>query len=136
MSAVETVETQVAIYIVDDDARARNKLETLLASAGNKVKSYCCAETLLREGVDPSVRCLIVENCLPGMDGIQLMRTLQAQGFNLPTILLARFSDVPTAVRAMQAGAVDFIDKPFVDRVLLARVQQVLGNQDYAHPVH
>jgi two-component system response regulator FixJ len=100
------------------------------------IKSYRSAESLLDETINPNAGCMIVENCLPGMSGIELMGTLQQQGISLPTILLARFSDVPTAVKAMQAGAVDFIDKPFVDRVLLARVQQVLNAKCMIHPLY
>ena len=128
MCAVYNSEDHITIYIVDDDAKVRSKLETLLAGMDLDVKSYDCAETLLRDGISPLARCMIAEVDLPGMNGIQLMHTVQEQGLSLPTILLAKFSDVPTAVRAMQAGAVDFIDKPFVDRVLLARVRQVLSN--------
>ena len=135
MCAVDISGDKTTIVIVDDDVKVRQKLETLLAGIGARVKTYCCAEALLREGVHADTRCMIAENCLPGMDGIQLMRTVQEQGIRMPTILLARFSDVPTAVRAMQAGAVDFIDKPFVDRVLLARVRQVLSNIKWLYPI-
>ena len=132
MCAVEFPAGKVSIYVVDDDAEARRKLATLLEGLHADVKAYGCGEDLLRDGINSDARCMIVEICLPGMDGIQLMRALQQQGIHLPTILLARSSDVPTAVKAMQAGAVDFIDRPFVDRVLLGRVRQVLSNVQYA----
>ena len=135
MCAVDFPSEKVSIYIVDDDLEARKKLTILLEGLGADVKAYGCGEDLLREGINSEARCMIVEVCLPGMDGIQLMRTIQQQGVHLPTIILARSSDVPTAVKAMQAGAVDFIDRPFVDRVLLGRVRQVLSNFQYAPSV-
>ena len=96
MCAVDFPEERVSIYVVDDDVEARKKLSMLLEGLDADVKAFGCGEDLLRAGVNSDARCMIVEICLPGMDGIQLMRTIQQQGVHLPTILLARSSDVPT----------------------------------------
>lgn len=115
------------IYLVDADTAVQEGLRTLFAALPNPVKTYSSAEAFLEQLPPTPSGCLIVELNLPGMDGMELLEQLHQRHAQLPVIMLATSSDVPTAVRAMRGGAVDFIDKPFVDRVLLSRVRQVLG---------
>lgn len=115
------------IYVVDADMAVREGLQALFAGLPNPVRLYASAEAFLAELPAAPHGCLVVELNLPGMDGLELLEQLHQRGIQLPTIMLATSSDVPTAVRAMRGGALDFIDKPFVDRVLLSRVRQTLA---------
>ena len=117
------------VCIIDKDAAVCDSLYNLLATLDISVEAYACAEDFLRAPLAPTRCCVITELYLPGMNGIELLDELRARGMTIPTIVLASNSDVPTAVRAMRAGAVDFIDKPFVDRVLLNRVRQILAHR-------
>jgi len=117
------------VCIIDKDAAVCDSLDSLLTTVGIAVDSYTCAEDFLRAPLAPTCCCVITELYLPGMNGIELLEELRARGITIPTIVLASNSDVPTAVRAMRAGAIDFIDKPFVDRVLLNRIRQILAGR-------
>ena len=130
VSQVNPPGARAAVYIIDNDSEVCNALLTLFA--GLNADIHCCesAEAFLKMPIGQHrAGCLLIEVNLPGMSGIELLERLHKTGFNLPTIVLATFSDVPTAVRAMQAKAVDFIEKPFVDGVLLRRVKQALEAQ-------
>ena len=127
MSAAVKTEKKPTVCVVDGDVLVGKRLQGLLAGLGVTVKVYPSAEAFLNDPPGPpSVCCLITEIDLPGMSGLELMSVLHQRDQVLPTIVLAGASDVPTAVRAMQLGALDFIDKPFVDRLLLTRVRQVM----------
>lgn len=123
------------VYVVDADAAVREGLSALLAETRATVRTYASAEAFLAEASISARSCLIVEVHLPGMDGLELLERLRARGMRLPVIVLASCSDVPTAVRAMRSGALDFIDKPFIDRVLLNRVRQALALMNDCDPV-
>lgn len=128
------------IHIVDGDVSVRDGMCTLLQGMTDSIHTYPDAETFLAglPGSGPpdagppldAPACLIVEINLPGMSGLELLERLHEREIHMPVIMLASFSDVPTAVRAMRAGAMDFIDKPFVDRILRARVRQALSCAD------
>lgn len=115
------------IYLVDADPSMHAWVSRLFAALPTPVRTYASAEAFLSEVSADACGCLIVELKLPGMDGLALMAQLQHRGIGLPVIMLATDSDVPTAVAAMRLGALDFIDKPVVDRVLFNRVRQVLA---------
>ena len=117
---------RATIFIVDNDAAVRDALTTLFADLDVFVRTYPDAEAFLRELRQQVHGCLIVELDLPGMNGLELMNKLRAMAIEIPTIILASDSNVPLAVRAMRAGAIDFIDKPFIEHTLLARVRQTL----------
>jgi FixJ family two-component response regulator len=121
-------ESPATIGIVDGDAAVRDSLCILLATLDTRVQTYASAEEFLRELPSQALKCLITEVHLPGMSGLELLDKLHALGVYIPTIVLATHSDVPLAVRAMRIGAVDFLDKPFIERALLARVRQLLGS--------
>jgi two-component system response regulator FixJ len=114
------------VCIVDSDAAIRSALSALVSTLPVHVLLFSDAETLLSDLPGEELACVIAEVDLPGRSGIQLVEEMVRKGRRVPTILLTSDSDVPTAVSALQAGAVDFIEKPFVDRQLLERVERAV----------
>jgi len=114
------------VFVVDDDRAMRDSLRWLLESVGLSVRTYPTAAAFLRE-YDPShPGCLVLDIRMPGMSGLDLQAELLRRGAGLPTIVVTGHAEVPMAVRAVKAGAVDFIEKPFSDQLLLDRVRQAL----------
>ena len=114
------------ILIVDDDADVRDSLRALLESAGFDVRDFDSAKAIL---ADPSISegaCLIADIRMPDMDGLALQDELVNRKIGLPVIVVTGHGDVPLAVRAMRAGAVDFIEKPFDDELLLESIKRAL----------
>jgi FixJ family two-component response regulator len=114
------------VGVIDPDPVARNGLRTLLHGLGIDVTTFDSAESYLLAANGRHVACLIVELLLPGMSGLELLRRLRSSGSDVPVILLADESDVPTAVAAIREGATDFIEKPYVDVAVLKQVQKLL----------
>jgi FixJ family two-component response regulator len=114
------------VGVIDPDPVARNGLRTLLHGLGIDVSTFDTAESYLLAANGRHVTCLIVELLLPGMSGLELLRRLRSAGSDVPVILLADESDVPTAVAAIREGATDFIEKPYVDVAVLKQVQKLL----------
>jgi two-component system response regulator FixJ len=100
------------VHIVDDDADVRESLQLLLNGAGYRCESYASGDAFLSAAPKISVTCAIVDVRMPGMDGLALMSEMRERKLQIPVILATGFGDVPLAVRAMKAGAVDFIEKP------------------------
>jgi two-component system response regulator FixJ len=114
------------VFVVDDDSAMRDSLRWLLESVGLKVRTYPTAADFLRE-YDPALAgCLILDIRMPGMSGLDLQAELARRGAGLPTIVVTGHAEVAMAVRAVKAGALDFIEKPFSDQLLLDRVRQAL----------
>ena len=129
-SDTPTSSTRAVVYVIDSDEEVCNALRSLFAGLNADVECFNSAESFLKLPLNRArAGCVLLEVNLPGMSGVELLERFQKTGFNLPTIVLATYSDVPTAVRAMQAKAVDFIEKPFVDGVLLRRVKEALESQ-------
>jgi two-component system response regulator FixJ len=116
------------VGVIDPDPVARNGLSTLLHGLGIDVSTFDSAESFLLATSGRHVGCLIVDLLLPGMSGLELLRRLRSAGNDVPVILLADESDVPTAVAAMREGATDFIEKPYVDVAVMKQVQKLLRN--------
>jgi two-component system response regulator FixJ len=114
------------VCIVDDDAGLRRSLERLFRSVGWTAVSYETAFAFLAAVPDLTEGCILLDVRMPGMDGLELQEELKSQGFNLPVIVMTAKGDVETAVRAMKAGAVDFIEKPFSDDGLLGAIDAAL----------
>jgi FixJ family two-component response regulator len=114
------------VGVIDPDPVARNGLRTLLHGMGVDVSTFDSAESFLLSANGRHLGCLIVDLLLPGMSGLELLRRLRSSGNDVPVILLADESDVPTAVAAMREGATDFIEKPYVDVAVLKQVQKLL----------
>ena len=118
--------TQPTIIIVDDDEAVRGSLEVLLESHGFRVETFDSAGTFLESEAPSQVGCLIADIRLPGMDGLALQEELVRRGTRLRVIVVTGFGDVPLAVRAMKSGAIDFLEKPYDEKVLLAAVRRAL----------
>ena len=119
-------EAPPAIGVIDSDPVARAGIKALLQPVGVDVVPFDSAESYLLSATREQLSCLIVDLLLPGMSGLELLRRLRALGDDVPVILLADESDVPTAVAAMREGATDFIEKPYVNVAVLKQVQKLL----------
>jgi two-component system, LuxR family, response regulator FixJ len=115
------------IHVVDDDAAVRHSLKRLLDSAGFESVLYETPDAFLDAVQDSSDGCALLDVHMPGMDGMEVHAQLTKRGSRLPVIVMTGQSDVQTAVRAMKAGAVDFIEKPFEDRTLLDAISLALA---------
>jgi two-component system, LuxR family, response regulator FixJ len=115
------------VHIVDDDAAVRQSLAFLLGSAGLTVRLYDSATAFLAGLPELKGGCLITDLRMPGMTGLELLHELRAQACGLPAIVVTGHGDVPLAVEAMKAGAVDFIEKPFEQEAILGAVQAALN---------
>jgi FixJ family two-component response regulator len=115
------------IFVVDDDESVRKGLVRLLKSAGYRPEGFASAEEFLdRWEEDPTPGCVLLDIQMPGLDGLQLQQNLQSAGHPIPIIFITGHGDVPMSVKAMKAGAVDFLSKPFRDEDLLDAIQQAI----------
>ena len=115
------------VYVVDDDAAVCDSLRMLLRSVGLRPETFQSAQEFL-DGFDPeSHACLVADIRMPGMSGLDLQDELAKRDVRIPIVFITGHGDVPMAVRAMKAGALDFIQKPFRDQDLLDRVNQALS---------
>lgn len=114
------------VFIVDDDADVRDSLCALLDSAGFSVTQFDSASAFLAAYDNQGSCCLVTDIRMPGMDGLALQEELIARGAQIPVVIMTGHADVPLAVRAMKAGAVDFLEKPFDDDRLIACVKKAL----------
>lgn len=119
------------VFIVDDDAAVRQGLGALLGAKGYRVEPYESAEAFLaRAALDRVPACLLADIRMPGMSGLELQRQLKQRAVALPVIVITGHGDVPQAVAALKAGAVDFLEKPFDSDQLLAAVTEALRLAD------
>jgi two-component system, LuxR family, response regulator FixJ len=114
------------IYIVDDDEAVRDSLSLLIESAGYRARSFESAEAFLGERSLAELSCALIDVRMPGMDGVALQEHLATRSNHPPVIIMTGHGDVPIAVRAMKAGAIDFLEKPFEDDVLLESLRRAL----------
>lgn len=114
------------IYIIDDDQAVRDSLRWLVESVGLEVKTFASAAEFLDQRTADMAGCLVADIRLPGMSGLDLQDKLKDFGCRLPVVIITGHGDVPAAIRAMKAGAFDFLEKPFSDRVFLDRVRTAL----------
>jgi two-component system response regulator FixJ len=118
--------TRPTIFVVDDDSAVRDALKLLLRSVGHAVETYGSAQEFLDAYSEDRPGCLVLDIRMPGMSGLELQQRLNEKHSILPIIFITGHGDVPMAVEAMQAGAVDFIQKPFRDQDLIDRINQAL----------
>jgi len=111
------------VVVVDDDASVRRGLERLLRSMGYAVETFASARAFVDRGDYDRAACLVLAVRRPGLSGLDLQQALVDSGDDVPIVVITGHSDVPMAVQAMRAGAVDFIAKPFEDDVLLAAIR-------------
>jgi RNA polymerase sigma factor (sigma-70 family) len=125
------VTTTSIVFVVDDDASVRSSLKFLLSTVGLQVESFDSADTFLHKKLPDAPSCLVLDVRLPGLSGIDIQRELAARNIRIPTIFLTGHGDIPMSVRAMKAGAVEFLTKPVRDQDLLDAVRVAL-EQDRA----
>lgn len=110
------------VFVVDDDAEVRDSLGILLQSAGLHSHAYASAKDFLADAM-PEAGCVVADIRMPDMSGLELQEEIIKREAHLPVILMTAHADVPLAVRAMKAGAIDFIEKPFDDGQLIASIR-------------
>jgi FixJ family two-component response regulator len=114
------------VIVVDDDADMRDALSNLFQSVGLNVTTYGSADELLKAKLPDTPSCLVLDIRLPGVNGLDFQAHLAKSSINLPIIFITGYGDVPMTVRAMKAGAVDFLTKPFRDQDMLDAVSQAI----------
>src|SRR5262245_3252370 len=107
------------VFIVDDDAGVLRGLSRLLRTRGYDTKSYSSRQEFLSQHDSALPGCALLDVSMPGLDGLELQRTLTAEGIHRPVIFITGKGDIPTSVRAMRGGAIDFLTKPVSDKNLL-----------------
>jgi len=114
------------IFVVDDDEAMRHSLKFLLVSLGHPVECFASAEEFLARWTPEQPGCLVLDVRMPGMSGLDLQRELNARAATLSIVFISGHGDIPMVVRAMRAGAIDFLEKPFNDQTLLDHVAEGL----------
>ena len=117
MSATERV-----VHVVDDDDSVRRSVGFMLKTSGHRVCSYSSGADLLKEAKSLEPGCILLDIRMPGMDGLEVQQALKDRGVSLPVIIMTGHGDVPLSVRAMKAGAIDFIEKPFEKETLISAI--------------
>jgi FixJ family two-component response regulator len=120
------IQEHSTVYVVDDDASMREALKNLLRSVGLEVQTFSSAQEFLSAPRSNRSGCLVLDVRLPGLSGLDLQRQLADAKIHTPIVFITGHGDIPMSVRAMKAGAVEFLTKPFRDQDLLDAVQQCL----------
>lgn len=115
------------VCVIDDDAEVRGSIDSLLRSSGFETALYETTAAFLAAGVPAVASCLVLDVRLPGESGLDFQERLVAAGIDMPVILITGHGDIPMTVRAMRAGAIDFLPKPFGDDQLLAAVATAIA---------
>ena len=123
------------VHIVDDEAKVRDALTLLLSTAQIKSRSYASAEEYLASNKLEEPACVLLDNQLPGMSGLGLLKHIVAATSDSAVIIITAYGDVPTAVLAMKAGAFHFVQKPFDAEALLTAIEEALSRADEARDV-
>lgn len=118
--------TSSVVFVVDDDVSVRESLELLIQNEGWSVETFASAQEFLDRTRALVPSCLILDVSLPGLNGLDLQHRVERERAHLPIIFITGHGDIPTTVRAMKAGAVEFLTKPLSDEVLLNAIQQAL----------
>src|SRR5437660_11605891 len=127
---MKTIDTSV--YFVDDDASVRDAVSSLIRSAGFSVRTFASAHEFLASPRAEVPSCLVLDVHLPGLNGLELQRELAKADIQIPIIFLTGHGDIPTSVRAIKAGALGFLTKPFADEDLLNAIQQGIARDHRA----
>jgi FixJ family two-component response regulator len=112
------------VFIVDDDVSVRESLELLTRNEGWQVETFASAQKFLDRPRSYVPSCLVLDVSLPGLNGLELQERVASDRADMPIIFITGYGDIPTTVRAMKAGAVEFLTKPFSDEVLLNAIRQ------------
>src|SRR5260370_28645598 len=125
-------ESKAIVFVVDDDISVREALESLVRSAGFEVESFASAQDFLDHRKPDGPSCLVLDVRLPGLSGLDLQKRIREANREIPIVFITGHGDVPTSVRAMKAGAVEFLIKPFSDQDLLDAIQQAVKRDQSA----
>jgi RNA polymerase sigma factor (sigma-70 family) len=115
------------IFVVDDDTSVRNAVKRLIRSLGFTVETFDSAQTFLKHEPHDGPACLVLDIRMPGTSGIQLQEQLADAGVQIPIIFITGHGNIPMSVKAMKAGAVDFIEKPFEDQKLIDAIHMAIA---------
>jgi two-component system response regulator FixJ len=118
----------VVIHIVDDEEAVRHSLAFLLTTAGYAVRIHPSAAEFLAIAPNLDLACLVTDLKMPDINGVELLRRMRAANVAIPSIVITGHGDVPMAVQAMKAGALDFIEKPFDDQVLIDAIDRAIAS--------
>jgi FixJ family two-component response regulator len=118
--------TEPLVFVVDDNTSMRKALSSLIRSAGLRVVTFASAEEFLRQNPPTVPACLVLDVRLPDMSGLELQRALIEANNSIPIIFITGHGDIPMSVRAMKAGAVEFLTKPFNDKDLINAIHQAI----------
>jgi FixJ family two-component response regulator len=124
--------TTPVVFVVDDDISVRESLELLIRCAGWQAETFASAQEFLARPRVLAPSCLVLDVSLPGLNGLDLQKRIAADRFDMPIIFITGYGDVPMTVRAMKAGAQEFLTKPFNDEVLLSAIRQALERSNSA----
>jgi FixJ family two-component response regulator len=128
-----TVHAHDTVYIVDDDASVRKSLDRLVRSAAFGASAFSSAEEFLKCPLPTGPSCLVLDICMPGMDGLELQETINSvEARSIPVIFITGHGNVPMGVKAMKAGAIDFLTKPFSDHELLNAIRTAIQKDEKA----
>jgi len=127
-----STEEERLVHVADDDDAIRRSVAFALKTSGFRVRVYESGSELLKDAPSLEPGCILLDIRMPGMDGLEVQEALKAKGVTLPVIIMTGHGDVSLAVRAMKAGAVDFIEKPFQKAVLLGAIEQAMGRLNHA----
>jgi FixJ family two-component response regulator len=125
--------TEKLVHVVDDDASLLRGLARLLRSHGYAVKAYSSASEFLSAGIPSGPSCLLLDLNMPGMTGLELQQVISDYQSRLAIVFISGQGDIPATVKAMKAGAVDFLTKPFEGKVLVAAIEAALNRSTTAH---
>jgi FixJ family two-component response regulator len=115
------------VFVVDDDASVRRALERLLRAAGYEVRAFASAREILARDDAGDPACVVVDVRMPGQGGLELYEALVSRGRAVSVIFMTGHGEIPMAVKAMEAGAVDFLTKPFTDEALLDAIARAIA---------
>jgi FixJ family two-component response regulator len=120
------VSNEAVVYIIDDDESLRSGLDSLLRSVGLKTRAFGSVREFLDARMDGMAGCIVLDVRLPGMSGLDFQSQLESLGIDTPVIMVTGHGDIPMSVRAMKAGAVDFLPKPFRDQDMIDAVSTAI----------
>jgi FixJ family two-component response regulator len=117
---------EAMVFVVDDDVGTRESLKNLIRSVGLRVETFASAQDFLRSTRPDVPGCLVLDVRLPGLSGLDLQKRMTEAEMEIPIVFITGHGDIPMSVRAMKAGAVEFLTKPFRDQELLDAIQQAV----------
>jgi len=120
------VEERAVVFVIDDDLSMRGALEDLVSTVGLEVRAFATPQEFLQSKPTDTPGCLVLDVRLPGMSGLTFHKELAKEGLALPVIFITGHGDIPMSVRAMKAGAVEFLTKPFHDQELLDAIHAAI----------